>query len=62
VPPRTLTALPELRQKITGRADPVPTCSRCRRTPAHRNPNPAKAPMLTANDAHRPAMLILNGV
>jgi len=36
--------LPELRQKITGRAVPNPTRSRCRRTPATRNPNPEKPP------------------
>ena len=38
------TALPELRQKVTGRADPNPTRSRCRRAPATRNPNPGKHP------------------
>ena len=34
-----LTALPALREKATGRADPKPTRSRCRRTPLHRNQN-----------------------
>src|SRR6267154_2093189 len=39
VPPSTLTALPELQEKVTGRAVPYPTRSRCRRTPPHRNQN-----------------------
>ena len=39
VPPSTLTALPGLRQKVTGRAVPYPTRSRCRRTPPNRNQN-----------------------
>jgi len=39
VPPSTLTALPELQEKVTGRAVPYPTRSRCRRTPPARNPN-----------------------
>jgi hypothetical protein len=39
VPPSTLTALPGLREKVTGRAVPYPTRSRCRRTPPHRNQN-----------------------
>jgi len=39
VPPSTLTALPELQQKVTGRANPYPTRSRCRRTPPTRNHN-----------------------
>src|SRR6266581_3705981 len=34
-----LTALPGLREKVTGRADPKPTRSRCRRTPPRRNQN-----------------------
>ena len=34
-----LTALPELREKVTGRAVPYPTRSRCRRTPPRRNQN-----------------------
>ena len=34
-----LTALPGLREKVTGRADPKPTHSRCRRTPPSRNQN-----------------------
>src|SRR5216683_912820 len=34
-----LTALPGLREKATGRADPKPTRSRCRRTPPRRNQN-----------------------
>src|SRR6266568_429573 len=39
VPPSTLTALPELQEKVTGRAAPYPTRSRCRRTPPARNRN-----------------------
>ena len=39
MPPSTLTALPELQEKVTGRAVPYPTRSRCRRTPARRNRN-----------------------
>ena len=49
MPPRTLTALPELREKVTGRAVPYPTRSRCRRTPPTRNQNHHE------NHAHQPS-------
>jgi len=66
VPPRTLTALPGLREKVTGRADPYPTCSRCRRTPPSRCPlTPATGTTtkttLTSNDATTPTTFTLNG-
>src|SRR3974390_3428385 len=48
VPPSTLTALPELQEKVTGRAVPYPTRSRCRRAPPARNRNHHQ------NRAHQP--------
>jgi hypothetical protein len=56
---RTLTALPGLRQKEPGRADPYPTCSRCRRTPPPATETTTKN-TLTRNGAITPTTLTLN--
>jgi len=39
VPPSTSRPSPDFGKKVTGRADPKPTRSRCRRTPPRRNQN-----------------------
>jgi hypothetical protein len=55
-----LTALPGLREKVTGRADPKPTRSRCRRTPPAATRTTTKN-TLTSKDATTPTTLTLNG-
>ncbi len=57
-----LTALPELRQKITGRADPNTDMLKVSSHTSHPQPEPRETPAPTANDAPRPAMLTVNGV
>ena len=51
---------PRLREKVTGRAVPYPTCSRCRRTPPSRNRNHHENTP-TSNDATTPMTLTRNG-
>ena len=51
---------PDFGKKVTGRAVPYPTRSRCRRTPPHRNQNTTKT-TLTSKDATSPLTLTLNG-
>ena len=62
MPPRTLTALPELRQKVTGRADPDSDMLNVSSHTSHPQPKPRENRMLTVNDAPAPAMLTVNGV
>ena len=61
VPPCTLTALPELRQKVTGRAgllSDMLTLSSHTSTP---QPEPSENPVHTISVASPPTMLTLNG-
>ena len=60
MPPRTLTALPELRQKSRGgpaRSDMLTLSSHT----SHPQPEPRENHVHTVNDATRPAVLTLNG-